>query len=54
MSVLIETSRGDLVVDLFCEDAPFAAQNFLRLCRCAHVGDQEEKRERIGRKQFDG
>jgi peptidyl-prolyl cis-trans isomerase-like 4 len=33
MSVLIETSRGDLVVDLFCDDAPVAARNFLRLCR---------------------
>lgn len=34
MSVLIETSRGDLVVDLFCNDAPIAARTFLRLCRC--------------------
>lgn len=34
MSVLIETSRGDLVVDLFCDEAPIAARNFLRLCKC--------------------
>ena len=33
MSVLIETSLGDIVIDLFVEDVPQTAQNFLSLCR---------------------
>lgn len=33
MSVLINTSYGDLVVDLFCDDTPKAARNFLKLCK---------------------
>ncbi|CAM9674159.1 unnamed protein product [Ectocarpus sp. 12 AP-2014] len=33
MSVMIETSLGEVVVDLFCEDAPLAAKNFLKLCK---------------------
>ena len=45
MSVLIETSRGDLVVDLFCDDAPVAARNFLRLCRCVCGRSRQAKRE---------
>ncbi len=32
MSVLLETSLGDLVVDLFYERCPKACFNFLRLC----------------------
>ena len=32
MSVLVETSLGDVVVDLFLAHAPRAAQNFLALC----------------------
>ena len=43
MSVLIETSRGDLVVDLFCDEAPVAARNFLRLCRCDFGREKERK-----------
>lgn len=30
---MIETSLGEVVVDLFCEDAPLAAKNFLKLCK---------------------
>jgi peptidyl-prolyl cis-trans isomerase-like 4 len=32
MSVLIETSAGDIVVDLFVEESPIACENFLTLC----------------------
>ena len=34
MAVLLETSKGDLVVDLFTDDCPQAATNFLKLCKC--------------------
>ena len=33
MSVLLETTRGDVVVDLHAALAPRAAENFLKLCR---------------------
>ncbi|CAN0002845.1 unnamed protein product [Pylaiella littoralis] len=33
MSVMIETSLGEVVVDLFCDEAPLAAKNFLKLCK---------------------
>lgn len=33
MSVLLETSRGDLVVDLHVDHAPRACLNFLKLCK---------------------
>lgn len=33
MSVLIETSYGDIVVDLFFEECPTACTNFLKLCK---------------------
>ena len=32
MVVLLETSKGDLVVDLFNHDCPQASTNFLKLC----------------------
>jgi peptidyl-prolyl cis-trans isomerase-like 4 len=32
MSVLIETSLGDITVDLFTSTAPLNANNFLKLC----------------------
>lgn len=35
MSVLLETSKGDVVVDLFVEDCPLTAKNFLKLCKYA-------------------
>lgn len=34
MSVYIETSAGDLVVDLFTDDCPLACKNFIKLCKC--------------------
>lgn len=33
MSVLIETTLGALVVDVYAADAPLAATNFLKLCK---------------------
>ena len=33
MSVLLETSLGDIVIDLFCEKCPLATKNFLKLCK---------------------
>ncbi len=32
MSVILETSLGELTIDLFCEQAPKACLNFLKLC----------------------
>jgi peptidyl-prolyl cis-trans isomerase-like 4 len=33
MSVVLETSLGDLIVDLHHKAAPLAARNFLKLCK---------------------
>ncbi|PNS21533.1 hypothetical protein CAC42_892 [Sphaceloma murrayae] len=33
MSVLLETSAGDITIDLFVDDAPTSCQNFLKLCK---------------------
>ncbi|KAJ2781176.1 Peptidyl-prolyl cis-trans isomerase-like 4 [Coemansia javaensis] len=33
MSVLIETSIGDIVVDLYTDEAPLTSKNFLKLCK---------------------
>ena len=33
MAVLLETSKGDLVVDLYTDDCPKASSNFLKLCK---------------------
>ncbi|KAJ5121142.1 uncharacterized protein N7515_009103 [Penicillium bovifimosum] len=33
MSVLLETSLGDIVIDLLVDDAPKACDNFLKLCK---------------------
>lgn len=33
MAVLLETSKGDLVIDLFVDEAPVACRNFLKLCK---------------------
>lgn len=33
MAVLLNTSAGDIVIDLFVEDCPIASQNFLKLCK---------------------
>lgn len=36
MSVLLETSAGNIVIDVFTESAPFPAYNFLKLCKINH------------------
>ncbi len=33
MAVLLETSKGDMVVDLYVDDCPKTAKNFLKLCK---------------------
>lgn len=33
MSVLLETSMGDLVIDLYYEQCPLASKNFIKLCK---------------------
>ncbi len=33
MSVLLETSLGDITIDLFTKECPLACNNFLKLCR---------------------
>lgn len=30
MSVILETSKGDIIVDLFVEDCPTTCSNFLK------------------------
>ena len=33
MAVLLETSKGDIVIDLHTDDCPIATKNFLKLCK---------------------
>lgn len=39
MSVLIQTSVGDVTIDLFTEEAPVAATNFIKLCKLKYYND---------------
>ena len=39
MAVLLETSKGDLVVDLLPEEAPLAARSFLKLCKAKYFNN---------------
>lgn len=39
MSVLIETSLGDIVVDLYTDQTPNAALNFLKLCKVKYYNN---------------
>lgn len=39
MSVIIETSKGDLVVDLYVDECPKAAVNFLKLCKIKYYNN---------------
>ena len=43
MAVMLETSRGDMVIDLFTEDCPLTTKNFLKLCKYVRlsVGAQQ-------------
>lgn len=39
MSVLIETSVGDLTIDLYTEKCPLASKNFLKLCQIKYYNN---------------
>eukprot|EP00242_Pyramimonas_sp_CCMP2087_P014359 CAMPEP_0198223000 /NCGR_PEP_ID=MMETSP1445-20131203/90567_1 /TAXON_ID=36898 /ORGANISM="Pyramimonas sp., Strain CCMP2087" /LENGTH=258 /DNA_ID=CAMNT_0043901701 /DNA_START=81 /DNA_END=854 /DNA_ORIENTATION=+ len=39
MSVLLETSKGDLVIDLFVDECPTACRNFLKLCKIKYYNN---------------
>ena len=39
MSVLLETSKGDLVVDLLVDTAPVASKNFVKLCKLKYYNN---------------
>jgi peptidyl-prolyl cis-trans isomerase-like 4 len=39
MAVLLETSQGDMVIDLHHEDCPIACKNFLKLCKMKHYNN---------------
>jgi len=39
MAVMLVTSLGDIVIDLFVEDAPMACENFLKLCKIKYYND---------------
>ncbi len=39
MSVLLETSFGDIVIDLFTAKAPNTCLNFLKLCKIKHYNN---------------
>ncbi len=41
MAVLLETSKGDLVVDLHTDDCPITSRNFLKLCKCGALRQAE-------------
>ena len=39
MSVIIETSQGDLVIDLYVKTCPKACTNFLKLCKIKYYNN---------------
>ncbi|CAK0747033.1 cytochrome P450 monooxygenase 59 [Coccomyxa viridis] len=39
MAVLLETSKGDMVVDLMTDDCPRASTNFLKLCKIKYYNN---------------
>eukprot|EP01125_Pyxidicula_operculata_P014371 TRINITY_DN4780_c0_g1_i1.p1 TRINITY_DN4780_c0_g1~~TRINITY_DN4780_c0_g1_i1.p1 ORF type:complete len:511 (-),score=128.77 TRINITY_DN4780_c0_g1_i1:143-1675(-) len=39
MSVILETSLGDLTIDLYVDDAPIACKNFLKLCKLKYYNN---------------
>ncbi len=39
MAVLLETSLGDMVIDLYTENAKLASKNFLKLCKLKHYNN---------------
>eukprot|EP00871_Galdieria_phlegrea_P000752 jgi/Galph1/1678/GphlegSOOS_G357.1 len=39
MSVLLQTSKGDIIIDLFIKEAPLACKNFLKLCKIKYYNN---------------
>jgi peptidyl-prolyl cis-trans isomerase-like 4 len=39
MAVLLETSQGDMVIDLYADDCPIASKNFIKLCKMKHYNN---------------
>ena len=39
MSVMVETTLGEFVVDLYADKRPLAAKNFLKLCKAKYYND---------------
>ena len=39
MAVLLETSQGDMVIDLYTEDCPIATKSFLKLCKMKYYNN---------------
>ena len=39
MSILLETTIGDVVIDLFCNEAPNATKNFIGLCKIKYFNN---------------
>jgi peptidyl-prolyl cis-trans isomerase-like 4 len=39
MSVLLETSLGDIVIDLLIKEAPQACENFMNLCKLKYYNE---------------
>ncbi|KAL6776790.1 CYN59 [Auxenochlorella protothecoides x Auxenochlorella symbiontica] len=39
MSVILETSKGDIVIDVFVDECPKAATNFLKLCKIKYYNN---------------
>ena len=39
MSVLLETSKGEIVIDLFIDKAPNACFNFIKMCEMKFYND---------------
>ncbi len=47
MAVMLETSRGDMVIDLFTEDCPLTTKNFLKLCKYVTLSAGAQQTHRI-------
>ena len=39
MAVLLETSKGDMVIDLHCDECPRTTKNFLKLCKTKYYNN---------------
>ena len=39
MAVLLETSKGDMVIDLHVDECPRTCKNFLKLCKIKYYND---------------